>query len=357
MSAATASWERERSATLFAGVPWEGVARLLGRAAELDDLRAHRLHLLEAARRRELGQALPSEIEAEMRSAVRATLVTRSLLARVREVCDGPILVLKGPEVAAVYPAPWLRPYTDVDILVPDAHDAERRLRGAGFSGVGPPMDWDALHHVQRLASPDVLASVEVHRRPKWVLGGKAPTIDELLSDAVPSATGIDGLLAPSRGHHAVLLAAHAWAERPLGRLGDLVDVAAMLAVDADEAEELAHRYGIQRVWRATLAAIDAVLVRDRRTWSTITWARHLPQVRERTVLETHVARLLEPFASRPPRQALAGLLRGLRLTLLPHRGEGWPAKVERSRKAIRAARAPVSDHRDALEGESEDVS
>ena len=241
MTAATASREGERPATIFAGVPWEGVARLLDNAADLDDLRAHRLHLLEAERRRELGHALPDELEAEMRSAVRATLVTRSLLARVREICDGPILVLKGPEVAAVYPAPWLRPYTDLDILVPDAEDAERRLRRAGFSGVGPPMDWDALHHVQRLASPDVLASIEVHRRPKWVPGATAPTMEELLRDAVPSATGVNGLLAPSRGHHAVLLAAHAWAERPLGRLGDLVDVAAMLPPEPAEPEELAR--------------------------------------------------------------------------------------------------------------------
>ena len=315
------------------------------------------MHLLEAERRRELGHSLPDGLEAELRSAVRATLVTRSLLARVRELCDGPILVLKGPEVAAVYPAPWLRPYSDLDILVPDAEGVERRLRRAGFGGVGPPMDWDALHHVQRLASPDVLASIEVHRRPKWVPGARAPTVAELLRDAVPSATGVNGLLAPSRGHHAVLLAAHAWAERPLGRLGDLVDVAAMLAPEPNDSEELARRYGIQRVWRATLSAIDALLVRDRRTWATSSWARHLPQVRERTVLEAHLARLLEPFASLPPRQASAGLLRGLRQTLLPSRGEGWPEKLDRSRQAIRAARAPLSEHREALQRESEDAS
>ena len=227
----------------------------------------------------------------------------------------------------------------------------------AGFGGVGPPMDWDALHHVQRLASPDVLASIEVHRRPKWVPGATAPTVAELLRDAVPSATGVNGLLAPSRGHHAVLLAAHAWAERPLERLGDLVDVAAMLASEPEDSEVLARRCGIQRVWRATLSAIEALLVRDRRTWATSSWARHLPQVRERTVLEAHLARLLEPFASLPPRQAPAGLLRGLRQTLVPSRGEGWPEKLDRSRKAIRSARAPLSEHRAALQRESEDGS
>ena len=347
----------DRTATIFAGVPWAGVARLLERAAELDDLRVHRLQLLEAERRMERGQALTEELDTERRSAVRATLVTRSLLARVREMCDGPILVLKGPEVSAVYPASWLRPYTDVDILVPDAVAVERRLRGVGFRGVGPPMDWDALHHVQRLVSPEVPATVEVHRRPKWVSGGTAPTIEELLQDARPSATGVDGVLAPSRAYHAVLLAAHAWAERPLGRLGDLVDVAAMLPSDSRESELLARRFGIHRLWRATLSAIDALLVHDRPTWPTSTWARHLGQVRERTVIEAHLARLLEPLASRPLWQAPAGLVGGLRQTLLPHGGEGWSEKLDRSRQAIRSARAPVSEHRGAVEGDREDPS
>jgi len=108
----------------------------------------------------------------------------------------------------------------------------------------------------------------------------------------------------------------------------------------------------VRALVRATIDRGTAVL------WATqrVEEVRGFAQVRERTVLETHVACLLEPFASLPPRQALAGLLRGLRLTLLPHRGEGWPAKVERSRKAIRAARAPASDHREALEGQGEDV-
>ena len=52
------------------------------------------------------------------------------------------------------------------------------------------------------------------------------------LSLAVPSATGIDGLLAPSPAAHALLLAAHAWAHHPLGRVGDLIDVAAILPRD-----------------------------------------------------------------------------------------------------------------------------
>jgi hypothetical protein len=347
---ATATRAEGRGESAFVGMPWEGVARVLERASGLDGLRSHRLHLLEAERLRELRRPIPDDLAVAEQSAVRGALLARALLSRVRDLCDGPIVVLKGPEVAAVYPSPWLRPYLDVDVLVPDVRDAERRLRGAGFEGVGAEMNWDALHHVQRLSAPGLLATIELHRRPKWLPGGQAPTIDELLADAAPSATGIDGLLAPSPAHHAVLLAAHAWAERPLGRLGDLVDVAAMRARDSRRADELARRHGIGRIWRATLGASDGLFAHDRRTWPMRTWARHLDRAGERTVVDAHLARLLEPFVSRAPLQVPAALARALAQTLLPHRGEGWPEKLDRTRKALRSAQAPVSDHLRSLE-------
>jgi hypothetical protein len=352
---ATATRADGRAASAFVGMPWEGVARVLERASGLDGLRVHRLHLLEAERLRELGRPVPDDLAAAEQSAMRGALLARALLSRVRDLLEGPILVLKGPEVAAVYPSPWLRPYIDVDVLVPDVRDAECRLRESGFEGVGAEMDWETLHHVQRLSAPGLLATVEVHRRPKWLPGGAPPTLDELLADAVPSASGVTGLLAPSPAHHAVLLAAHAWSERPLGRLGDLVDVAAMRARDPQRADELARRHGLGRVWGATLCASDQLFGHGRRTWTTRAWARHLDCARERTVVEAHLVRLLEPFASRPPHQVPAELGRSLAQTLLPRRGERWPEKLDRTRKAFRAARAPVSDHLRSLEHDEED--
>jgi hypothetical protein len=281
---------------------------------------------------------------------MRAMLVVRAVLARVRAICDGPILVLKGPETAAVYPLPWLRPYTDVDVLVRDAREVERRLRAAGFEGVGDAMDWESLHHVQRLYAPDLGASVEVHRRPKWVAGGAPPDVDELLATAVPSATGVGGVLAPSPSHHAVLLAAHAWAERPLGRLGDIVDVAAALSSAPPGVDELVARHGLERVWRATMLATDFLLGTQRPTWTTSTWARHLRDARDRTVAESHLARLLEPFAALPPAQASVGLSRALHRTLQPGHGEGWRKKLARSGRALRSARTPLPDHHERLE-------
>lgn len=345
---------RSTETTMFMGRPWYGVRRLLERAPGLEEVRAHRLQLLEAHRRRELDLELPADLAEEAASAVRSTLLTRAVVTRVREACEGEVLVLKGPEVAAAYPAPWLRPYLDVDILVRDVRDVERRLRAAGFVGIGPEMDWDALHHVQRLAAPDSPASVEVHRRPKWLADGTPPTIDDLLVDAVPSRTGVDGVLAPAPSFHAVLLAGHAWAERPLGRLGDLVDVAAMLEAGADDAEGIAGRYGLRRVWQATLRAIDALLVGDRHDWATRTWARHLPHVRERTVFEMHLTRVLEPFASLPPWRAPAGVVRSLRRTVLPREDEGWGKKLARSGRAMRSPGTRASGYHEPHERRDE---
>jgi Uncharacterised nucleotidyltransferase len=345
----------EPTVSAFVGAPWEGVARVLERAADLGGLRLHRLHLLAVERLRELGRPIPEELAVAERSAVRGVLLARALLARVRDVCDGPIMVIKGPEVAAVYPSPWLRPYVDIDVLVPNARDAERRLRAAGFEGVGPEMDWDSLHHVQRLAAPGLLAVVEVHRRPKWLTERQAPTVDQLLAESVPSATGVDGLLAPSHAYHAVLLAAHAWAHCPLGCVGDLVDVAAMRGKAPERADELAHLHELDRVWRSTLGVIEALLVDDRCTWAMRTWARHLGRARDRTVAETHLARLLEPFASLPPRRVPGALAHALGQTLLPHRGEGWPEKLDRTRRALGSPRMPISHHLRSLEDEEGD--
>ena len=351
MTTADIASARADKTTMFGAHPWTGVRRLLERAPGLEELRAHRLQLLEAKRRREEGLEIPGDLAEEASSAVRSTLLARAVLARVREACEGEVLVLKGPEVAAAYPAPWLRPYIDVDILVRDAQDAERRLRAAGFVGVGRAMDWETLHHVQRLAAPDSPASVEVHRRPKWFRDGTPPTIDDLLSEAVRSTTGVDGVLAPSPRFHAVLLAAHAWTERPLGRLGDLVDVSAMLEAGSAEAEAIAARYGVERIWHATLRAIDAVLVDERPIWPTRTWARHLPRVRERTVLEVHLTRALEPFASLPPLHAPAGMVRSMRRTVLPDAGEPWSEKLARSWRAIRSPRARASGYDESVHG------
>src|SRR5262245_51961646 len=135
-------------------------------------------------------------------------------------------MVMKGPEIAARWPTPRLRPWTDLDVLVGDPEAFQAALLRAGFVEVGEPEDYDDSHHLRPVAHPLLPMAVEVHRRPKWPTEAP-PTFAELAEAAVPNAFGVDGVLAPSAAHHAVLLAGHAWEHDPLSSIGALADVTA----------------------------------------------------------------------------------------------------------------------------------
>jgi len=347
----TAAASPDQSETpVFTGDLWERVAYLIDCAPSVRDLRAHRLELLAAALYRERGVPVPPELTEEARLAQISILAATAVLKRVRAACTGPLLVFKGLEAAARYPAPGLRPFGDIDVLAPDSEALQRELESAGFEGVGDELDWDELHHLRRLGPANRLFAVEVHKHPKWVAGLPAPRVDDLLADAVPSATGIPGVLAPSPATHAVLLAAHAWAERPLGCIGDLVDVVVMArSCPHGEVEEVARRYGLERVWETTMVAADALFGAGATAWPLRTWARHLPAARERTVLESHLERLLAPFSALPPTAALRGAARGFASTARPTPDEGWRAKLTRSAHALRNAFVRRSEHERSL--------
>ena len=117
----------ERMPTLAPPAPsgsaeiWRRADELVLRAPGEAALREHGVHLLGAKRLREVGRPVSDELEADGWTAAILTLVAPSLLERVRESCDGPLVLMKGPEVAARYPQPELRGFRDVDLLVPDA--------------------------------------------------------------------------------------------------------------------------------------------------------------------------------------------------------------------------------------------
>ena len=109
------------------------------------------------------------------------------VLERVRTACDGPLVLMKGPEVAARYPDPALRGFRDVDLLAPDAPTVQRQLVAAGFEPVGVPEKYAAIHHLRPLAYPGLPLLVEVHDRPKWPARLRLPDKAELLGTAVPA--------------------------------------------------------------------------------------------------------------------------------------------------------------------------
>ncbi len=326
---------------------WQGVRRLVLRAPDLAGLRAHRLELLAASYWSEAGRPVPSDLVEASRDEARTALVVPLLLEHVRAACDGPIVLIKGPEVAARYPQPWLRPFVDLDLLVSDAVAAQRALLAAGFQPVGEPRRYVDIHHLRPLQLPGTPLWLEVHARPKWVAGLPSPPLGELFEAAAQATVRVDGVLAPSPAHHALLLAAHSWEHAPLGSLRQLIDIAAMRqGVEAVEIDAVARAWGCARLWRSTARALDALFLSSGGSWPLHVWARDLPRVRERTVLERHMERWLSGFsasAARPRRSHSAAA--ALREDALPSPGEDWSQKLRRSRVAFRNAFVPLSQH------------
>ena len=278
---------------------WAAVDGLVDRAPTVLDLLDHRLGAIAARRWRAAGRALPAPILEEERYASVATLATPVLLGRVASVYDGPTLVLKGPEVAARFPDPVMRPSHDLDVLVEDSAAAFAALRDAGCSII---RDDPAEQHELPLVFPDLPLSIEVHSAPKWPARAAAAPTAELFAHAVPSSSGVPGMLAPSPAHQAVLLAVHSWTHRPLARALDLVDVLVTLD-EADEAaaEAIARRWKVDRIWSTTVRAARALLAGDRPPWPLRTWARNTPAVRRPTRGEELLERCVSPFAALPP--------------------------------------------------------
>jgi Uncharacterised nucleotidyltransferase len=325
---------------------WDSAEALALRSPGLSDLRVHRLHLIAARALRSAGRPVPDELRAEARLAAAVALATPILLERVRAAYDGTIVLMKGPEVGARYPDPALRPCHDLDLLVGDAIRAQRALRAAGFVPTGDPQRYEGIHHLRPLMLPGLPVTIEVHSRPKWPDRLPAPATDELLEAACPSALGTAGIMTLPPAHHAVVLAAHAWAHDPLASAGRLIDVSVMaLEADPAEADALARRWGCLRLWRVTRRAAAALVEDGRRPLAMRVWARHLRGARERTVLESHAVRTAGEAWSLPRRQAAAAAAGSLAKSVTRIPGEPWSQKLERSRTAVGDAFLAKSEH------------
>jgi hypothetical protein len=329
---------------------WRAVDGLIDRSPGLHDLRAHGLHLLAARRWRARGLPVPSELSAEERVAALVSLMVRPLLERVVAAVDCPVLVMKGPEVAHRYPSPHLRAFGDVDLLVADAPAAQRTLLAAGFVPVGDPSLYVDIHHERPLVWPGIPLTLELHSRPKWVDWASAPPIDALLEAAVPSAVDVEGVSTLHPAQHALITAVHSWAHAPLRRLGEILDVA-LLADDVDRAElrRQAKQWGISRLWQTTEGAADELFAGGRRAWPLHGWARNLSRVRERTVLENHLASWLSGFSAQEFGRAVAAGAGQVVDDLRPAADETWRSKGRRTVQAVGRSSVRLSQHHDEL--------
>jgi len=331
-------------------IVWDRMVEFVDRAPSVQSLAAHRLHLAAARMWRSRGQAVPPGLQAEERRAALIAMAARPLLERARAAYGGKMMLMKGPEVAAHYRHPSDRFYSDLDLLVDDPNAAQRALIEAGFVQCGDPGSYEQAQHLCPLIWPGIPLFIELHRRPTsppWV---PARVADDILNLSVPSATGVDGLLAPDPAAHALLLVAHSWAEAPLGRLADLIDVAAVLGSDRRlRADELARRWGWEGMWRAATRAEDAVLRGSARpAWLNL-WGRHLADARDRTVLEGHIARLAAPACALPVSHAPVAFVSAIRLTAARRNDELWSHKLRRSGLALAHAFMASSRHDHAL--------
>jgi hypothetical protein len=333
---------------------WDRIDTMLERAPHAEALRLHRVELLEAARRRRAGLDLGPLAE-DHAMAIADELAAIPLLARVRAAYDGPLVLFKGAEVALDYPAPLLRRFCDLDLITDDAESAQAALIAAGFEEVDDPEIYRDIHHLRPLWWPGLPLVVELHMRANWPAGIPGPSTEELLEAAVPSRLGVAGVDTLPPAHHTLALAAHAWSHQPLGRLGNLIDVAVMLdRTDPHEVEELAREWGCLRLWRTTHAAIRTVLEGDGRSAGVALWARHLAEVRERTVLEWHVKDLLAPMWGLPPARAVGAVRAEALATAAPEGAETWRAKLRRARLAIGNAGVARSQHNLVLQAQDE---
>lgn len=343
--------------TTLTSFSWERVELLTDRAPRWADLELHRLDLVGARRRRALGQPLPeAALEAERLARIRAVAALH-LLQRVRDAYGGMIVLFKGLEAAAAYPDPLLRSFVDLDLLVDDVGAAQKDLLAAGFQP-SPDPPWlsrrsggealyDLQQHARPLHLPDIPLKVELHRRPSWPAWLEQPTAEPFLAAAVPGTSGVEDVLALPPAHHALVLAAHAWVDEPLARLRDLVDVCLVArAADPNELDHLAHAFGLSRLWSSTLGSAVALFGHDNRsTFALKTFARNLPEARERTVAESHLARTLGPFCSLPPRAAVRQSVANLAWTFRPAAEEPWSRKLKRMLRAVAHADRPKSTH------------
>jgi hypothetical protein len=329
---------------------WDRVEALIDLAPSPAALRAHGMHLLAAGIWRSRGHTISEELRAEERRAAAMAMAASLLLTRARAAYTGRLMLMKGPEIAIRYPDPAARYFRDLDLLADDAEAAQRALTAAGFVEVGAPADYVGAQHLCPLAWPGLPLVVEVHRepnRPQWL---SAPTAAEIFELATASATGVEGLLAPIPAAHALLLAAHAWAHKPLGRLVDLVDLAVALpAGDRALAGELARDWGWDGIWQVAHGAADAVIAGEHRPLSLSTWARHLERVRDRSVLEDHLARIAAPAWTVPLRRVPAAVGATLGGTVRRRGDERWRDKLTRSRLAVAHAFMDRSEHERTL--------
>ncbi len=136
----------------------------------------------------EVMDGLRQDLHAAAAQMVLAEQQLASVLGAL-SAADVPVVVVKGAATASFYPDSALRPYGDIDIMVPEAQLglAEHTLNSLGYECFASKAWWlDRFHHLPPMVSEDGGLLVELH----WSLdfqveNGRLPAKD-LWARAVP---------------------------------------------------------------------------------------------------------------------------------------------------------------------------
>lgn len=327
---------------------WTSLDRIIAAAPDAAALRRHGLGPIAAWRMRQRGESVPAGIERLALGAAYASVTAAPLLERIVDILQEPVLVLKGPEVARLYPERNLRTYGDLDLLVHDLPSAERRLIDAGFAELMPGKKIEGHHHDSPLGFGGMALMIELHRDPGW-LSWLTPSSDrELMRAAAPSGTGVAGALALQPEQQALFLASHAWRHGPYTSLIHLIDIELLRQqTNAAEVAALARRWGIERVWTYLCAMIDWYIYQEGDTPGHVHrwWSRHLDAQRERTLLEYYLAIWGRGLAAPTFPEQVGSIARDLRFSFTTHSWQSRRQKLGRIAQGARSLALPAGRH------------
>jgi hypothetical protein len=296
---------------------WPRVYDIVDRHPDRDALRRHGLLPMAIAHWRRTGRPISYELEVERAAAAALLIEANHLVVRLASAHESPFLVFKGPEMSARYPDPTVRMLKDVDVLVRDADRVHDQLVCAGWQEMTGPavLRWyDDIHQTHPLVVPGMTLPLELHRRPNWPSWGSAPPIDELFEAAQPSVVGVDGALAPSTEHHALLVLAHSWWHQPFEQLSQLVDFALLLEQsDAAVLRSTARRWQLGELLDVAVRTVDSILLGRGQAPLVVRWcAPHLRCLGQVSPLRQQVNRYAASFFVARPTEAARAAVEGV---------------------------------------------
>lgn len=211
----------------FPGHDWHRFATWLVDSRDEAMHRTQGVGGLRAGLRHQQGLSLSVQDQEWLTLGATAHATQLALLDRIRETAISDVIVLKGPEVASLYPEPAWRNSTDLDLFSVDAEALWHALVRDGFAPTEVSNRHDRHHHLVPLYLPGFRLGIEVHRSLGWPTGAAEPSPDELLRAAVGSRVHPSfRSLSPEAAFAHQLQ--HAWHGAPYGTLRDLVDLAAL---------------------------------------------------------------------------------------------------------------------------------